>query len=565
MEENKNEVLLDREEKYRLQAILKNKKEKECMIEDNGTLYLFEWQEYRIIGEKAFTLRIGNENLDAEKIDDNTYIATFQFKNYIGKTNIEILEGIKPISLKFENFEVLSEKVEKIYKDREDIVGKHRRLYKALVEYITEKSISLPFSISAPTAFEVEESEEPISELFAYHFLINNKGRIISAYEEITRRPHRKLFEREDWLDFWEVSEVGEDTLISIITHPKYLVKAEASSIAIARYLNNHVPTRVIQKVKYESFDTHENRFAKRFLNDLITWNERVINSLLTSSSLTAEQRENIISKLSFVLGELEYYATRDIFDDVGEMVIFPYTSQVLLKREGYRDLLQLWQEFRSYSPFFGEMQKAIDNKDIAKLYEYWCFFKLVEELESILGWKGLRLVIEPTGELHESDSKEEVYAEFNNGWRIYYNKKLTPKKWSYSVSLRPDFSLFARDPSEQKMSLLGVFDAKFKFDVVDINKFADEDKGMEREPTLQRWAKLEDIYKMHTYKDALNAKFAVVLYPGNKSVFFGTNKRCIGDLERCEGKFDLDRLLDKNGVKLEGIGYLSMIPEVKG
>lgn len=542
-------VPLDRNGKYQL----KTKKEKEYLIKDGKTLYLFEWQEYMIIGKKEFSIRIGDEKIEAERINENTYIATFQFKNYIGKTILEILENEKRIPLQFTNFEVLSEKVGRIYnvspENTEELIQKHEELYNALLKYISEKSISLPFSVSAPTAFGVEESEEPMSELFAYHFLVNNRKRTISAYEEITRRPHRKLVERKEWLNFWEVSEVDEDTVMSIITHPEYLIKVETSSIAVAEYLNNHVPTKVVQRIKYESFDTHENRFAKHFLNELITWGEKAIAAILTSSYLTNEQKENAISNLTPVLGELQYYATSDIFDDVGEMVIFPYTSQVLLKREGYRDLLQLWREFRSYSPFFDEMQKAIDNKDIAKLYEYWCFFRLVDELGKILGRKGLRIIIEPTGELSERGN---VYAEFDNGWRLYYNKRLTSMKWSYSVTLRPDYSLFKGN------KLVGVFDAKFKFDVVDekeeIENFDVEDEKIERSGSYTTWAKLEDIYKMHTYRDALNAKFAVVVYPGERSLFFEVSRKR-------EENWALEDLISPEKVKMEGVGYLRFVP----
>ena len=543
------EVFLDKGRNY----CLKSKKGHNVIAPKQDTLYLFEWHEYRIIGKRSFTLRIGNENFKAEKINENTYIATFQFKNYIGKTNIEILEGIKPLSLEFKNFEVLSKKVDEIYKGIEDIVEKHKKLYKALVEYISEKSISLPFSISTPTAFGVKESEGPMNELFVYHFLMDNRERIISAYEEIMKNPHRNLIERQEWMNFWEVTEIDEDTIVTIITHPEYLTKAETSSIAVARYLNEHAPTKVAQRIKYESFDTHENRFAKYFLNELIIWSERAKNAIEKSQYLQKKMKMPVIENLSKVLGELEYYATSDVFDDVGEVVIFPYNSQVLLKREGYRDLLQLWREFRSYSPFFGEIQKAINNKDIAKLYEYWCFFKLVEELGEFLGRGGLRIVIEPTGELSEGG---DVYAQFDNGWRLYYNKRLTPRKWSYSVTLRPDYSLFDGDPRRKGTMLIGVFDAKFKLDVVDekeeIENFDVEDEEVERSGSYTTWAKLEDIYKMHTYRDALGCRFAVVVYPGRKSVFFDVNVGLVDD-------FDLVTLF---WYILQGVGYLKFRAE---
>ena len=553
------EVFLDKGRNY----CLKSKKGHNVIAPKQGTLYLFEWQEYRIIGKRAFTVKIGNENFKAEKINENTYIATFQFKNYIGKTTIEILEGIKPLSLEFKNFEVLSKKVDEIYKGIEDIVEKHKKLYKALVEYISEKSISLPFSISTPTAFGVKESEGPMNELFVYHFLMDNRERIISAYEEIMKNPHRKLIERQEWMNFWEVTEIDEDTIVTIITHPEYMTKAERSPGAVARYLNEHVPTKVAQKIKYESFDTHENRFAKYFLNELIIWSERAKNAIEKSQYLQKKMKMPVIENLSKVLGELEYYATSDVFDDVGEMVIFPYNSQVLLKREGYRDLLQLWREFRSYSPFFGEIQEAIDNKDIAKLYEYWCFFRLVEELGNILGWKDLKIVIEPTGELSERGN---VYALFDNGWRLYYNKRLTSRKWSYSVTLRPDYSLFKGN------KLVGVFDAKFKLDIVDekeeVENFDVEDEEVERSGSYTTWAKLEDIYKMHTYRDALGCRFAVVVYPGSISRMF-FNKI---DKEKIKEKKTIFEGLstEKKLLRLlvwalaEGVGYLKFVPEVE-
>jgi len=113
---------------------------------------------------------------------------------------------------------------------------------------------------------------------------------------------------------------------------------------------------------------------------------------------------------------------------------------------------------------------------------------------------------------------------------------------------LRPDFSLFKNE------ELIGVFDAKFKLDVVDANKFAEEDRKMEKEPSLQTWAKLEDIYKMHTYRDALGCRFTVVVYPGGKSVFFDIDKG------RLSESFDFSSLLSRD---LKGVGYIRFVPGV--
>ena len=36
--------------------------------------------------------------------------------------------------------------------------------------------------------------------------------------------------------------------------------------------------------------------------------------------------------------------------------------------------------------PFFGPLQEAVDSRDIATLYEFWCFFTLTEQLAEALG-----------------------------------------------------------------------------------------------------------------------------------------------------------------------------------
>jgi len=516
------------------------------IIKKDDIIYLFEWTNYFVIVEDVkgeVKIQIGDKII-GHKIKD---VIPFEINNYIGRTKIKIFEGNKVIELR--QVEVLSEKIPKMYgKDLsslriEEIINLHNTFCKEIIDEITNKVISLPFSICSPTGFEFVETEEPINELFAYHFLRSNRDRIISAYENILRYAHRKLVEELEWMDFWKATDVDEDTVLGIAYYPEYLVPSELAVVEING--KSYSPMKVLQRNKYETFATPENRFAKHFLAELIGWCERVLERLANKMD---EKEEKGISELYAML---EYFWNDPIFSDVGELTMFPYTSHVLLKREGYRDLLELWREFKAYSPFFGELERAIANKDIAKLYEYWCFFRLVEELGKILGRYKLEIVVKPTGELSEGN----VYAVFENGWKLYYNRKLK----GYSVSLRPDFSIFDQN------DLVGVFDAKFKLDIADADKFAEEDKEMKDKPNLQTWAKLEDIYKMHTYRDALKAKFAVVLYPGDMSMFFKVNRD--GDNENDNGKvkdFKLNDLLDKDNVKLEGVGYLKFKPELE-
>jgi len=515
-------------------------------------VYLMESTDYYVEGKNNDLKTVLINGKPAKSLKNGLFVVSFG--NFVGFSELVLLfERSKTIKVPIE---VLSLKVSKMYPKLFSSFEGHwiERLsciQKAFVETLTgeilQYSGAIPFYLESPTAFTVEEGDEPISELFAYHYLRSNKERIIEAFETMLRKIKRKLIVEEEWLRPDEVDEITPETLLSIIQHPEYLAPA-GEGVLIAEHLNGYVPTKVFSFQKYESFDTPENRFAKYFLSLLIEWGERVIEAFGSNSGTE-------ISSIKEFLKELEFIKSDGVWEDIGEMTLFPYTSQTLLKGDGYRDLLELYREFTAYVPFFEELQKAINNKDIAKLYEYWCFFRLVDVLGAILGKKRLKLIITPAGELSEGG---DVYAQFDNGWRLYYNKRLTPRKWSYSVTLRPDFSLFTGDPGRAETKLVGVFDAKFKLDIVDekkeIENFDVKEEEVERSGSYTTWAKLEDVYKMHTYRDALNAKFAMVLYPGQRSMFFDVNGN------KVDG-FVITCVLVGN---LMGVGYLGLVPEVR-
>ncbi|ASJ03572.1 hypothetical protein A3L09_10050 [Thermococcus profundus] len=511
-------------------------------------VYLLEWTGYLIEGKDLEAVLINGK--PAKRLKNGFFLVSFG--NFVGFSNLTLKFRRKVIELPVE---VLSLKVSKIYPGKFSSLRGHwverlSHLQNIFVNVLTgdvlQYSSTIPFHLESPTEFSTVESEEPINELFAYHYLRSNSGRIISAFETVLHRIEKKLIVENEWLRADEVNDVTLETLLSIVQHPDYLSPA-GEGVLIAEYLDGYAPTRVLGTRKYESPDTPENRFVKYLLNLLIEWGERVIGAF---------ENENIagIDEIRELLGKLEFIAMDGVWDDVGDMIVFPHTSQTLLKGNGYRDLLELYREFTAYVPFFEELGKAIDNKDIAKLYEYWCFFKLVGKLGNILGSRGLKLHVTPLGELSE---RGDVYAEFDNGWRLYYNKRLVPRKWSYSVTLRPDFSLFTGNPTRRKTQLIGVFDAKFKLDVVDEKgrrEFDKETETAEKTGSYETWAKLEDIYKMHTYRDALGAKFAVVLYPGNRNVFFDKHNKRVTEIL-------LEKMLTGN---IQGVGYLSFTPEVK-
>jgi predicted component of viral defense system (DUF524 family) len=314
------------------------------------------------------------------------------------------------------------------------------------------------------------------------------------------------------------------------------------------------VPERVFERRVTETLDTPENRFIKRFMDIVLYWCDEL-------------QRLNYWQKAQSHQPELQtlrefvrFLRADPLFADVGELEIFPASSQVLLRRDGYRECLQVYRLLHiARAPIFDRLQDAIDNRRIDQLYEFWCFFRLAEEL-----CDGQQPKFKGTLESDEGGLRYGLSAELGKGYQLVYNRTFPHGKGSghsYSVSLRPDFSLMKGGQP------LVVFDAKFRFDERDLERLkrmsetADEaiDEEMDdaqQKGDMERLAKHADICKMHTYRDALQCRAAVVIFPGTEAVLYPidgierdkTKKPCILDIVQNEC--------------WRGVGALPLVPE---
>lgn len=204
-----------------------------------------------------------------------------------------------------------------------------------------------------------------------------------------------------------------------------------------------------------------------------------------------------------------------------------PLNSQVLQKKEGYRDILSYYLMFEfGFKINWKELSDKFKGheKKVYELYEYWSYFKLIEIMQEICDCKvnfediftisdnGMSL------ELREGIAKSFDYNEIKID--LLYNKtfKKTDDMYkSYSVNLRPDYTLRVHGNKTYFIH----FDAKYKIHM-DSKKF-----------------KNEDIIKMHTYKDAIpNTIGAYIIYPGIN-----------------------DKIYYENDKKLESVGAFSLIP----
>lgn len=451
-----------------------------------ATHLLYEWNDYWVDLPGVDELRVGDRR--ERPLRGNLF--RVRFENQLGLTPIQPYTNGYPLAPPLV-VEVLSPKFR--------APAAHLAFFRTLLDDLFVRAARLPFTFSAETSRSVTEAMQPPTPLFAFHFLCQEARTLRAALATIQAAPHRVLADHPMHVPLAEAAEVGADVLLGILHAPEDW--APARGLPLTRQLHNHAPTRVWQRRPEESFDTPENRFVLAFLRALLTAAESIPVQPWWRS--VPDWRQRLIRE---VIVLLQQAITHPMFDGVGALQHVPSASQVLLRREGYRDLRELWQLFhRARRPLFAPLQQAIALRDVATMYEVWGFFALTEKIAGIVERA-------PLLELRLSDVPGlgwTAQARFGDAGALRYNQTFraaTPSYRSYSVPLRPDY-LWER-AGKPDVAL----DAKFRLDRQDVETDGE---------TPQATAKLADLYKMHTYRDALGVRAAVIIYPGDVSRFY--------------------------------------------
>ncbi len=476
-----------------------------------ATHYLREWDEYLIEAPAADRISVGST--DAECLTDGLF--RLCFKNQLGLATIRAFSAGRPCYEPL-TVEVISPKF--------PTLTAHLDFYRSLLDDLFVRAARLPFTFSSDTDRSVIEALHPPTPLFTLHFLCQHGPALRSALAVILAAPHRQLRDDPDLVSLHEATEADADVLLDILHAPERWVSA--AGFPLAERLGGHAPTHVWQRRPEETADTPENRFVLAFLRQMLIAAEMLPRQRWWGN--VPRERQAIILE---TVGLLRQAMSHPLFADLGSLHHLPLTSQVLLRRDGYRDMLDLWRLFhQARRPLFAPLQHAMDVRDVATLYEFWVFFALTEEI-------AVQLMESPVIDLRFSDERGlewRAEARFGRAGTLVYNEYQP----SYSVPLRPDFTWKQNGRAEV------VFDAKFRLERLDING---EDDGL---PLTT--AKRGDLYKMHTYRDALGVRAAVAVYPGESNVFY--------PLDSSSNK--VVRLDDLVLFTVAGVGFVMMHPE---
>lgn len=430
---------------------------------------------------------------------DNIFGGTLSFKNYSGDNFIDVFQDDK---------EIISIPITVIPKKLD-----HEKQYQMMIRDIFE--VIYGFNSPVFKNFQLSDfSSEKIYELFIfleYLFLDEN---LPSVFEYLDKNLHTILNYDLEEIPISKVQKISAFELIDSLNIPNNLVKLNEDSMYY-NYFNGYFPKKANISSHKDTLNTNENKFYKYFL-ELV---ESLINDLLEfiylNKSENSRKYDFISIKLNKFSDKITYFLSKNYFNEISKMGMLPLNSQVLQKKEGYRELLKyyLMLQFNMNISFDIEIEDIFKGylKKINELYELWCYLKLSEVLMDL------------------SCDHEEVDLFYNESGIIKINKHHTFKILnsnrliSITLSYQHEFIRNLKRINEEGEKIINkrydpdftltlneegyniIFDAKYKLN---------DDNGNLR-------YKSEDIDKMHTYNDAIkNSIGAFVLYPGDEKAF---------------------------------------------
>ena len=498
------------------------------LLEETEYQILFESNDVNANYEILYSLNKINNNyfklIDYDLSSDEKFIktGTLNFRSYVGKSFLdvkkdEVLSFPIPIEVRSKKLDYFNQ-------------------YSAMIADLSQQSLNLIFEVNSPLYQEFELNlgkRETFYEDFMFLEFLFREENLPSIFEYLSNNLHSRLKSIVEDVPLSFASNVNHNTLKNIISKPNNLFKSDVD-YEIVDNLNGFIPFE-IEQVKHEDIiDIPENRFFKYFLELIQNLIEKLLDNPV--EGYTYDQ-------LLYFRDEIEYYLSSKFFNQISPLDFVPFNSQILQKKEGYREIfhyfLMLEFSFKFGWDEINDHFKGFEKK-LSDLYEYWCYFKLLKVLNDLsinkINFEDVFIINKNNWSISIKKGKDSMKQfklrlyDFDIEIKLFYNLKFSKNKKyrSYSLPFKPDYTLII---TIGKKEYYVHFDAKYRsevelinfYDIVGSEQVSDE-KIDERDSLEEkdRYFKDGDIYKMHTYKDSiLNSEGAYVLYPGNKDKRF--------------------------------------------
>jgi predicted component of viral defense system (DUF524 family) len=437
-----------------------------------------------------------------------------------------------------------TEPISKIHLEVQSVKSGYRDDYRDMLELITEKCTDLLLQANSPVSqyFEIDytKDSQTLYQKFAFIKSVIGTYEFAEAIHRIVTGPVTKWTEKTEEKDVRHAKRFSNTNIKEILKGGR---RARLPEYHFMRsYGIDTMPERITTIRKTDSVDTPENRFIKHALENFLKFCLDINNKAKEFGHKKMEIESEVL------INELESQLHHTVFKDISRPATLKLNSPVLQRKEGYREVLRVWLMFDLAAKLIwkgGDDIYSGGKKDIATLYEYWLFFKLLDLFQSIFDIEpqdisdliqestdGLNLQIKQgkftalRGVYDSGNRKLNIRFNYN---RSFSGRKKYPDSGSWTTTLRPDYTLsfwpngISDNEAEVQELIVHVhFDAKYK--VANLNdlleKNTEYELDQEKAENRKGIYKNADLLKMHAYKDAIRRTGgAYVLYPGDQSV----------------------------------------------
>lgn len=397
---------------------------------------------------------------------------TINFGNDLGKSNL-ILRYLKNNSrceINFQ-FEVFPTKLN-FKSDYEKIVSDIEKEYPYLVLEFLKKTYS---------SFKTGNS--PNTDLIWWQVFGGLYKDFIHSANFILNKPHSRIireikYVKADRINRWSPSMEEEYAKFKHLPNKNY--RYEYKTLTTNTSENKFFKYAVMQtlrrykKVKAFIYGQYKNSITSGFINEL-----------------------NLIEKRLEIISANPFFRSIDDFQGIKQ------ESLVLQKATGYSTIYKSWIMLNSGLKFLDGIQK-IELKNIADLYQIWCFLEIKGVLQKLLGKDkpdDVDLAVIQIDDFVfkiERGVKSKVSFKTVNGEIIdlfhdfSYDTSQTQTIKSFTVNQRPDIVLrITKNDLKENYVLTYLYDAKYRL-------ASDDKEGSPDLPTE------DSINQMHRYRDAI-------------------------------------------------------------
>lgn len=468
-----------------------------CVSGDSETLYLqtigratigsyrmrplfFEQQRYEIIiePEEGRRVEFWHDNYNVRKNvtpvghKSNMLSGIINFGNEIGMSDLIVrVDGKNYLKL---TIEVFPSKIS--YKED----------YKAIVSDVTAEVYNLVFDFLKKTYDSFDISPDTHSSPVEFFAIIRKiYDEFIASADMVIAKPHHILEKEHTVLPGYKVKQTDNRTLRWIEKHPDHVKKTDGR-IAVDKALAVR---------KYVTYDTKENRLTKYILQNTV---RKLDDFKKQYAKLGRETDLAVINEIDRMVNGIQRRYNTGFLHEVDAAPSNSGMSLVFSMAPGYRELYRCYLLLQHGLSITGSIFN-VSVKDLAVLYEYWCFIKLNSLMkeryelisQDIIKISGNGLFVS----LVKGQRSRVRYRNPGNGEIITLS--YNPKEISgATVPQKPD-NVLSLKKKGASIDYEYVFDAKYK-----INPAAEGSmyQTMYSTPGPQE----TDINTMHRYRDAI-------------------------------------------------------------